>query len=161
MKQNQEGPYKHYQRPTESRTVTFKSGNSKRWVVVMILLVVILIVLVPVVHHLASSEKTNNQAIELRKSTKKGHAKIKKKAAATSPKKQTGIKQKTKALTKPKTQVKPKVKKATKPKQYVVQDGDSLTSIAEKFDMSVAELAEKNQLSPSSQVNIGQKLQIR
>ncbi|MEB3364470.1 LysM domain-containing protein [Lactobacillus sp. R2/2] len=48
-----------------------------------------------------------------------------------------------------------------KTKQYIVQSGDSLSSIARRFKISVGQLAELNQLDPNSQVDIGQVLRIK
>ena len=159
MNHNQEGPYHHYERPQESRVRTYKSV-SKGWLALIVLLVVALVALVPVVHHLAGNNNSASKVVEVRKTT------IKHTKAKNLPAKNKKVINKSK--TKTKTETKSKKKSQTKPqkkravvKQYVVKSGDSLTSIANRFNMSVGYLAQLNQLDPYSQVDIGQTLKIR
>lgn len=158
MNQNPQGPFKHYERPHNSRTMINKSG-SKYWMILMTLIVIIIVALVPVAHHLAANSETNNRVIELQKSTKK-RKRVKK---TKTSKKQISAKVKNKAkktISKPKTQSPGKQTEA-KVKQYTVQSGDSLTSIADKFNLTVNDLAQLNQLNPDDQVNAGQKLRVK
>lgn len=162
MNHNQEGPYHHYERPQESRVRTYKSV-SKGWLALIVLLVVVLVALVPVVHHLAGNNNSASKVVEVRKTSKKT---IKHTKAKNLPAKNKKVINKSKAKTK--TETKSKKKPQTKPqkkravvKQYVVKSGDSLTSIANRFNMSVGYLAQLNQLDPYSQVDIGQTLKIR
>lgn len=162
MNHNQEGPYHHYERPQESRVRTYKSV-SKGWLALIVLLVVVLVALVPVVHHLAGNNNSASKVVEVRKTSKKT---IKHTKAKNLPAKNKKVINKSK--TKTKTETKSKEKPQTKPqkkraivKQYVVKSGDSLTSIANRFNMSVGYLAQLNQLDPYSQVDIGQTLKIR
>ncbi len=46
------------------------------------------------------------------------------------------------------------------PENYTVQSGDSLTVIANKYDLSVSKLADLNGLSSSSGIQVGQKLKL-
>ena len=162
MTNNPKGPYQHYKRPQKTRVETYNSV-SKRWIVLIVLLIMILIGLVPVVHHLAANNSSSNKIVEVRKTHKKAAKKAKTKA---SPAKNKLVENKTKS--KPKAEQKAKVKQKrkhakTKPKikQYIVQSGDSLSSIARRFKISVGQLAELNQLDPNSQVDIGQVLRIK
>ena len=158
MTNNPKGPYQHYKRPQKTRVETYNSV-SKRWIVLIVLLIMILIGLVPVVHHLAANNNSSNKIVEVRKTHKKAAKKANVKA---SPAKNKLIENKTKS--KPKAKPKPKVKHKKKPvktKQYIVQSGDSLSSIARRFKISVGQLAELNQLDPNSQVDIGQVLRIK
>lgn len=160
MNNNSKGPYQHYKRPQKPRIETY-SSVSKGWIALIILIIVVLISLVPVVHHLAANNNSHEKVVEVRKTTKKAHTKTKAKVAPVKSKET-----KTKANTKKKTESskktpsKPK-KKRVVIKQYVVQEGDSLTSIAQHFNVSVSRLAELNQLDPNSQVDTGQTLRIR
>ena len=159
MQQNHEGPYKHYERPSSKRAIINKTG-SRAWQVTAIFLVVVLVALVPVVHHLSSAEKTNERVVELQKSTKKKvHSKLKKMR-----------KKKTKSTVQKQTRKKPQVnsqgeiktkKKISQPTEYTVQTGDSLTSIADKFHLTVDELIQINQLDSTGQVNAGQVLKLK
>ena len=158
MNNNSKGPYQHYKRPKKSRVETY-SSVSKGWIALIILIVVILIGLVPVVHNLASNNGSNEKVVEVRKTTKKVHTKKKAKAEPVKSK-ETKTDAKTKTKLSKKTPKKPK-KKRVVIKQYVVQEGDSLTSIARHFNISVGQLAELNQLDPNSQVDTGQTLRIR
>lgn len=158
MTNNPKGPYQHYKRPQKTRVETYNSV-SKGWIVLIVLLIMILIGLVPVVHHLAANNNSSNKIVEVRKTHKKAAKKANVKA---SPAKNKLVENKTKS--KPKTKPKPKVKhkkKHVKTKQYIVQSGDSLSSIARRFKISVGQLAELNQLDPNSQVDIGQVLRIK
>ena len=158
MTNNPKGPYQHYKRPQKTRVETYNSV-SKGWIVLIVLLIMILIGLVPVVHHLAANNNSSNKIVEVRKTHKKAAKKANTKA---SPAKNKLVENKTKS--KPKAKPKPKVKhkkKHVKTKQYIVQSGDSLSSIARRFKISVGQLAELNQLDPNSQVDIGQVLRIK
>ena len=158
MTNNPKGPYQHYKRPQKTRVETYNSV-SKGWIVLIVLLIMILIGLVPVVHHLAANNNSSNKIVEVRKTHKKAAKKANVKA---SPAKNKLVENKTKS--KPKAEQKPKVKrkkKHAKTKQYIVQSGDSLSSIARRFKISVGQLAELNQLDPNSQVDIGQVLRIK
>ncbi|WP_338199138.1 LysM domain-containing protein [Lactobacillus rizhaonensis] len=158
MTNNPKGPYQHYKRPQKTRVETY-SSVSKGWIVLIVLLIMILIGLVPVVHHLAANNNSSNKIVEVRKTHKKAAKKANIKA---SPAKNKLVENKTKS--KPKAEQKPKVKrkkKHAKTKQYIVQSGDSLSSIARRFKISVGQLAELNQLGPNSQVDIGQVLRIK
>lgn len=158
MTNNPKGPYQHYKRPQKTRVETYNSV-SKGWIVFIVLLIMILIGLVPVVHHLAANNNSSNKIVEVRKTHKKAAKKANVKA---SPAKNKLVENKTKS--KPKAKPKPKVKhkkKHVKTKQYIVQSGDSLSSIARRFKISVGQLAELNQLDPNSQVDIGQVLRIK
>ena len=158
MNNNSKGPYQHYKRPKKSRVETY-SSVSKGWIALIILIVVILIGLVPVVHHLAVNNNSHEKVVEVRKTSKKAHTKTKAKVAPVKNK-EIKAKAKPKPKSSKKTPTKPKKKRVTI-KQYVVQDGDSLTSIAQHFNISVGHLAELNQLDPNSQVDTGQTLRIR
>ena len=158
MTNNPKGPYQHYKLPQKTRVETYNSV-SKGWIVLIVLLIMILIGLVPVVHHLAANNNSSNKIVEVRKTHKKAAKKANVKA---SPAKNKLVENKTKS--KPKAKPKPKVKhkkKHVKTKQYIVQSGDSLSSIARRFKISVGQLAELNQLDPNSQVDIGQVLRIK
>lgn len=158
MTNNPKGPYQHYKRPQKTRVETYNSV-SKGWIVLIVLLIMILIGLVPVVHHLAANNNSSNKIVEVRKTHKRAAKKANVKA---SPAKNKLVENKTKS--KPKAKPKPKVKhkkKHVKTKQYIVQSGDSLSSIARRFKISVGQLAELNQLDPNSQVDIGQVLRIK
>lgn len=147
MNQKYNGPYKHYERPSQTRTTTHKSV-SRAWIAFMALLLILAIALVPVVHYLAQGTKAGNQVVEVQsaKKTKKQSQKsnLKKELAKTNQKPQT----------------KPK-KKQVAVKYYVVKNGDSLTGIAKQFNMAVSNLAQLNQLDVNSQVDVGQTLRIR
>ncbi len=46
------------------------------------------------------------------------------------------------------------------PATYVVQDGDTLYSIAARFGLELAEIVERNQLSDPNDIQVGQELQL-
>lgn len=159
LNQNPQGPFKHYERPHNSRTMINKSG-SKYWMILMVLIVIIIVALVPVVHHLAANSETSNRVVELQKATKKRKRVTEKKTSKTQINAKVKDKAKKKTLSKPKVQAQDKPAE-TKVKQYTVQSGDSLTSIADKFSLTVNDLAQLNQLNPEDQVNAGQKLRVK
>ena len=47
------------------------------------------------------------------------------------------------------------------PEQYVVQSGDSLNGVASKYNLSVVQLAEMNDLSANAGLRVGQKLKLK
>ncbi|RKG33366.1 LysM peptidoglycan-binding domain-containing protein [Acinetobacter guerrae] len=49
---------------------------------------------------------------------------------------------------------------STTPEQYTVQAGDSLNSVANKFDLELADLAELNGLSRNAGLRVGQRLKL-
>ena len=159
LNQNPQGPFKHYERPHNSRTMINKSG-SKYWMILMVLIVIIIVALVPVVHHLAANSETSNRVVELQKATKKRKRVTEKKTSKTQINAKVKDKAKKKTLSKPKVQAQDKPAE-TKVKQYTVQSGDSLTSIADKFNLTVNNLAQLNQLNPDDQINAGQKLRVK
>lgn len=159
LNQNPQGPFKHYERPHNSRTMINKSG-SKYWMILMVLIVIIIVALVPVVHHLAANSETSNRVVELQKATKKRKRVTEKKTSKTQINAKVKDKAKKKTLSQPKVQAQDKPAE-TKVKQYTVQSGDSLTSIADKFNLTVNDLAQLNQLNPEDQVNAGQKLRVK
>lgn len=159
MNQNPQGPFKHYERPHNSRTMINKSG-SKYWMILMVLIVIIIVALVPVVHHLAANSETSNRVVELQKATKKRKRVTEKKTSKTQINAKVKDRAKKKTLSKPKVQAQDKPAE-TKVKQYTVQSGDSLTSIADKFNLTVNDLAQLNQLNPEDQLNAGQKLRVK
>lgn len=159
LNQNPQGPFKHYERPHNSRTMINKSG-SKYWMILMVLIVIIIVALVPVVHHLAANSETSNRVVELQKATKKRKRVTEKKTSKTQINAKVKDKAKKKTLSKLKVQAQDKPAE-TKVKQYTVQSGDSLTSIADKFNLTVNDLAQLNQLNPEDQVNAGQKLRVK
>lgn len=158
MNNNPKGPYQHYQRPQKTRVETY-NYVSRGWIVLIVLLIMILIGLVPVVHHLAANNNSSTKIVEVRKTHKKAVKKANSKASSV---KNKLVKNKTKS--KPKAKQKPKVKykkKHEKIKQYIVQSGDSLSSIARRLKISAGQLAELNQLDPNSQLDIGQVLRVK
>ena len=158
LNQNPQEPFKHYERPHNSRTMINKSGSKYR--LILMVLIVIIIALVPVVHHLAANSETSNRVVELQKATKKRKRVTEKKTSKTQINAKVKDKAKKKTLSKPKVQAQDKPAE-TKVKQYTVQSGDSLTSIADKFNLTVNDLAQLNQLNPEDQVNAGQKLRVK
>lgn len=149
MSHEPKGPYLHYERPSESRTVIHKA-TSRGWIVWMVILVLSIIALVPLVHHLAANGQTSEQVVELKKSVKK-HDKLKKSVVPQNRLQPKAEQKKKRHL--------PKVQ--TKPTQYVAKSGDSLSSIAEKFNLSIEELASLNQLNVDSQVKVNQILKVK
>lgn len=146
MSQNQEERYKHYERPRESRAATHKA-SSRGWATIVACLVIILVALVPIVHHLASADKKADQVVELRKSSKKVNKKIEKKPVAKSQSK---------------SQAKSKLKASEDSSgEYVVQTGDSLTSIAAQFNTTVDDLIQLNNLDSNGQVYAGQTIKVK
>ncbi|RMC25165.1 MULTISPECIES: LysM domain-containing protein [unclassified Lactobacillus] len=155
MNQKPVEPYRHYLRPAESRVNTHKSV-SKIWKAIMSFLMIILVALVPIVYHLASANKTDNQAVEVKKSSKK---QIRVKKSPIIPKSKSKVKLHAKVQNKPKTKEPAKNKFQERvPKQYIVANGDSLTSIAEKFNLTVSDIVALNNLDENRQIEAGQTL---
>lgn len=147
MDNSPEGPFKHYERPTKPRTSGERPSSSRKWGIVITVLIIILVVLIPVVHHFASAH--NGEKVQEVQRVSKTQSSKKNKAKSVTKKNKT--KSKSTTVSKPKKQT----------KTYVVKSGDTLTSIAQKFNMSVSELVKLNKLSNSDQVNAGQTLKVK
>ena len=155
MDKKSTGPYQHYERPTEKRSSQNKQpSGSARWIAVIVILVVILIALIPVVHRLSSghSEKAEEVQTVKKVSSKKSSKAIK---SSSKAKKTSSSAKKNSVETSSSSSQK------TEPKTYLVKDGDTLTNIAEKYGMTVDQLARLNNLEDSSNINVGQTLKLR
>ncbi|WP_333588884.1 LysM domain-containing protein [Lactobacillus acetotolerans] len=148
MNQKQ-GPYKHYERPTEPRS-SGEQSSSKGWIAIITILIIIIIALVPIVHRLASDQQPNNQVTQLQ-TTKK---------AKKVPKHKVKKNKKAKKNKLNKTQSSLNNTSSMK-KQYVVKSGDTLSSIASKHGMSVEDLAKLNNLNSMARVDAGQTLKLK
>ncbi len=154
MDKKSTGPYKHYERPTEKRSAKDRRPSvSSRWIAIIVILAVILIALVPTVYRLASnhsSEKaTEVQTVKKTSSSSKSKSsQAKKKSSASSTSSKSDDSAKTSSSSSEKT-------------TYVVKTGDTLTSIAQKYGLSVDQLAKLNNLKDTSNVNIGQTLKLK
>ena len=154
MDKKSTGPYKHYERPTEKRSAKDRRPRgSSRWIAIIVILAVILIALVPTVYRLASnhsSEKaTEVQTVKKTSSSSKSKSsQAKKKSSASSTSSKSDDSAKTSSSSSEKT-------------TYVVKTGDTLTSIAQKYGLSVDQLAKLNNLKDTSNVNIGQTLKLK
>lgn len=156
MDKKSTGPYQYYERPTKKRSSQDKPlRRSGRWGAVIIVLVIILIALIPVVHRLASSH--SEKAEELKTVKKVSSKKISKatKSAKTKKTSSSALKNSAKASSSSSSS------NQDKPSTYVVKTGDTLTGIAEKYGMTVDQLAKLNNLNDSSNINIGQTLKLR
>ncbi|WP_333603667.1 LysM domain-containing protein [Lactobacillus acetotolerans] len=148
MNQKQ-GPYKHYERPTEPRS-SGEQSSSKGWIAIITILIIIIIALVPIVHRLASDQQPNNQVTQLQ-TTKK---------AKKVPKHKVKKNKKAKKNKLNKTQSSLNNTSSMK-KQYVVKSGDTLSSIASKHGMSVKDLTKLNNLNSMARVDAGQTLKLK
>lgn len=156
MNQKPVEQYQHYLRPTASRVTTHKSV-SKIWSVTMSFLIIIMVALIPIVFHLASANKSDNQAVEVKKTSKK-QITVKRSAVITNSKSKVRLQtNKINNKLKKKDSVKNELQDKV-PKQYIVASGDSLTSIAEKFNLAVNDIATLNNLEKNEQIEAGQTL---
>ncbi|QGV04535.1 LysM peptidoglycan-binding domain-containing protein [Lactobacillus acetotolerans] len=144
MNQKQ-GPYKHYERPTEPRN-SGEQSSSKGWIAIITILIIIIIALVPIVHRLASDQQPNNQVTQLQ-TTKKSKKVAKHKVKKTKKTKKNKLNKLNNT--------------SSMKKQYVVKSGDTLSSIASKHGMSVEDLAKLNNLNSMARVDAGQTLKLK
>ena len=136
MDKKSTGPYKHYERPTEKRSAKdHRPNGSGRWIATIVILAVILIALVPIVYRLASNH-SSEKATEVQTVKK------------TSLSSKSNDSAKTSSSSSEKT-------------IYTVKTGDTLTSIAQKYGLTVDQLAKLNNLKDTSNVNIGQTLKLK
>lgn len=136
MDKKSTGPYKHYERPTEKRSAKdHRPNGSGRWIATIVILAVILIALVPIVYRLASNH-SSEKATEVQTVKK------------TSLSSKSNDSAKTSSSSSEKT-------------IYTVKTGDTLTSIAQKYGLTVDQLAKLNNLKDTSNVNVGQTLKLK
>lgn len=153
MDKKSTGPYQHYERPTKKRSSQDKQPRgSAHWISVIVILAVILIALIPAVHRLASNHSQKAEEVQTLKKVSSSSAKSskEKKTPSSSAKKSSSQSSSSSSSS-----------KETTPKTYTVQTGDTLTSIAEQYGMTVDQLARLNNLEDSSNVNIGQTLKLK
>lgn len=153
MDKKSTGPYQHYERPTKKRSSQDKQPRgSARWIAVIVILAVILIALIPAVHRLASNHSQKAEEVQTLKKVSSSSTKSskEKKTSSSSAKKSSSQSSSSSSSS-----------KETTPKTYTVQTGDTLTSIAEQYGMTVDQLARLNNLEDSSNVNIGQTLKLK
>lgn len=153
MDKKSTGPYQHYERPTKKRSSQDKQPRgSAHWISVIVILAVILIALIPAVHRLASNHSQKAEEVQTLKKVSSSSAKSskEKKTPSSSAKKSSSQSSSSSSSS-----------KETIPKTYTVQTGDTLTSIAEQYGMTVDQLARLNNLEDSSNVNIGQTLKLK
>lgn len=153
MDKKSTGPYQHYERPTKKRSSQDKQPRgSAHWIAVIVILAVILIALIPAVHRLASNHSQKAEEVQTLKKFSSSSAKSskEKKTPSSSAKKSSSQSSSSSSSS-----------KETTPKTYTVQTGDTLTSIAEQYGMTVDQLARLNNLEDSSNVNIGQTLKLK
>lgn len=171
MDQKPKGPYKHVERPSESRVSSHDNDNnmgSSRWGAVIIILIVIIIALIPIVYKF-SSDRAKNQAQPVQTETVKKTSSVKKtvKPKKKSKKKKSAISssndatQSSTSKTSSSSINESNSSSSDTPKTYVVQDGDTLSSIAADHGMSVSSLAELNDLDSDSGVEAGQTLKLQ
>ncbi|MBN7276003.1 LysM peptidoglycan-binding domain-containing protein [Lactobacillus acetotolerans] len=148
MNQKQ-GPYKHYERPTEPRS-SGEQSSSKGWIAIITILIIIIIALVPIVHRLASDQQPNNQVTQLQ-TTKKAKKVPKHKVKKNKKAKKNKLNKAQSSLN----------NTSSMKKQYVVKSGDTLSSIASKHGMSVKDLTKLNNLNSMARVDAGQTLKLK
>ncbi|HBQ43567.1 MAG TPA: LysM domain-containing protein [Lactobacillus acetotolerans] len=148
MNQKQ-GPYKHYERPTEPRS-SGEQSSSKGWIAIITILIIIIIALVPIVHRLAADQQPNNQVTQLQ-TTKKAKKVPKHKVKKNKKAKKNKLNKAQSSLN----------NTSSMKKQYVVKSGDTLSSIASKHGMSVKDLTKLNNLNSMARVDAGQTLKLK
>lgn len=155
MDKKSTGPYQHYERPTKKRgSQDRQPRGSARWIAVIVILAVILIALIPAVHRLASNHSQKAEEVQTLK-------KVSSSSAKSSKEKKTSSSSAKKSSSQSSSSSSSSSSKETTPKTYTVQTGDTLTSIAEQYGMTVDQLARLNNLEDSSNVNIGQTLKLK
>lgn len=147
------GPYKHYERPSHGRADNEQPSPGGNWRIVISVLIIVLVILIPGVHYFASRnvQKAEQPKEVQRVSQVSSHRSVvkHKKHVAKNKKKSNNL---TNSLS---------AQHKSGAKTYVVQDGDTLTDIAEKHGMSVSELAALNGLDQDSSINAGDTLKLK
>lgn len=153
------GPYKHYERPNESRVKTYK--KTTRWGVVVLVLVVIIIAMIPVVHTIASKNANHEQtkvSTTISKTNKNSIVQNKKKSISKPVVKSSMPSQKPANKQK---DVKPNPNNTSKATTYTVKAGDSLSTIAAKNNMTVEQLMQLNGISDPKNLAAGQVIKLK
>lgn len=167
MNNSPKGPYQHYERPNKGRS-DGEQPKGGHWGAVISVLLIILVVLIPIVYRTASahygqSEKAKEvQRVSNSSSSKK--VKKAKKTAQSTKKTQSSSKSSKVSNQKKATNSSSKTKQSSSSqtaKTYVVQDGDTLTSIAQKEGVSVSSLVSINNLSSAEDIQAGQTIRLR
>lgn len=179
MENGQKGPYEHYERPSQTRISRNPRRSNWIWSTTMFVLAIIFVVTLFLANNLSIKNIQHvEQAKELQRVTtpKKKVAKPKrikqtKKSASQEnvAKKKTQVNRQNKKIIKKKPvnnaantkSANDTTNKTTTPKYYLVQSGDSLSKIAAKNGLSVAELAKMNNLNSDAQIDAGTTIRIK
>lgn len=163
MNDSPKGPYQYYERPNKNRTDGEKPTRGNYWGVVISILLIILVILLPVVYHMASehynkAEKPKEvQRVKSSSSAKKVNkaksSKQSKKTSQSAADKSNSAKNSAKTLSQSSS--------TNKAKTYVVQDGDTLTGIAQREGVSIASLVKINNLNGPEDIQAGQTIRLR
>lgn len=176
-KPQENGPYKHYERPTTSRTQMHadqskknkKGGHARIWAGVIIIAIV-LIAIVPILGaklHGNEDQNIAEKSIETSQSSKSTSKKSIKKSKKSSTVTQTSSSSTSVAQSSSvQSQASSSSSEANKFKAdsngtYTVQAGDTLSEIARANNTTVADLMKLNGISKENNVTVGQTLRVK
>ena len=152
------GPYKHYERPSESRVKEYKKPT--RWGIIVLILVVIVIALVPIIHTIASRNANQEQAkTSTTISTSTSNALPDKKKSSSKPIVKSSISSQ-KPVINQKNEKTP-ANNTNKANTYTVKAGDSLSTIAAQNNMTVEQLMQLNGISDPKSLAAGQVIKLK
>ncbi len=140
------GPYEHYERPSTPRQNQYEDSHS--WLHWLTIITVSLVTLLPAAHYASTlyGPKSSSQVVTT-KTVKPVKRQVVVKAARPTATKTSSASAVASA-------------KRSKVKSYVVQDGDTLSSIAARFHTTIAKLVTLNQLTDNS-IQAGQTIVVK
>lgn len=156
------GPYKHFKRPEQGRVQQTKPNKAHHFIKWVIGLVIVVLVAVPVylmVNHKSSSSqvvtpaKVKTSALSSTSSKSKKIKMVKQSSKSSSSSSASSVESKASSSSVASSS-------SSEVRTYVIQEGDSLSSIAAAHGMSVDTLASLNNITDATSIRAGETLRL-
>lgn len=160
------GPYKHFKRPEQGRVQQTKPNKAHHFIKWVIGLVIVVLVAVPVylmVNHKSSSSQVVTPAKVKTSATSSKSKKIKmvkQSSKSSSSSSASSVESKASSSSQVAATSSVASSSSSEVRTYVIQEGDSLSSIAAAHGMSVDTLASLNNITDATSIRAGETLRL-
>jgi hypothetical protein len=163
------GPYKHFKRPEQGRVQQTKPNKAHHFIKWVIGLVIVVLVAVPVylmVNHKSSSSqvvtpaKVKTSALSSTSSKSKKIKMVKQSSKSSSSSSASSVESKASSSSQVAATSSVASSSSSEVRTYVIQEGDSLSSIAAAHGMSVDTLASLNNITDATSIRAGETLRL-
>lgn len=160
------GPYKHFKRPEQGRVQQTKPNKAHHFIKWVIGLVIVVLVAVPVylmVNHKSSSSQVVTPA-KVKTSALSSKSKkikmVKQSSKSSSSSSASSVESKASSSSQVAATSSVASSSSSEVRTYVIQEGDSLSSIAAAHGMSVDTLASLNNITDATSIRAGETLRL-